>query len=102
MKQILGSLILVAALFLAAEKSFSNECDRDSISRVTAGGEIIIMLSGSIYRVNAVDRIDTMLWLPVTDVLICPRVLRYKKKIYRYYEIINIDDGEKAMTQKLR
>jgi hypothetical protein len=50
------------------------------------------MLSGAIYKVDAIDRVDSQLWLPTDDVLVCDDG-----------RIINTDeDGETVEAQRLR
>ena len=60
------------------------------------------MLSGHVYQVLPGDDIDSMLWLPASDVMICMRSLNVKGRNMIYYEIINTDDKEKVGTILLR
>ena len=71
---------------------FAQRCDDDSIDSVSSDGAIIKMLSGAVFRVSPGDQIDTALWLPADDVLICNDT-----------EIINTDEnGERASITRLR
>jgi len=72
------------------------DCDEDSIRKVSADGDIIVMMSGHVYSVLPGDEIDSMLWLPAEDVLICARSMEVKGKVLTYYEIINTDEAEKV------
>lgn len=53
-------------------------------------GSIIILEDGSVWEVDAVDRINSMLWLPTEDVIICNG------------RMINLDNGEKVNVIRLR
>ncbi|MFY9627207.1 MAG: hypothetical protein WAK03_03505 [Methylocystis sp.] len=89
--------ILAAAMALPIFLSipaFASDCDEDSISTVSDDGEILVMLSGQVYRVDAGDTADTALWLPTEDVLICG---------LGSVEIINKDSqGEKVSAVRLK
>jgi hypothetical protein len=80
----------------------SATCDEDSIKSVTDDGEIIVMLSGHVYEVLPGDTIDSMLWLPASDVMICARSMNVSGRNIIYYEIINTDDKEKVGAVLLR
>src|SRR5262249_22636298 len=78
------------------------DCTDDSIRSVTSDGEIIVMLSGAVFEVLPGDTIDSALWLPASDVIICMRSLNVRGKQMKYYEIINLDDKEKVGATRLR
>ena len=65
-------------------------------------GKILKTSDGSIYEIDDVDTIDTSLWLPITDLLVCSRPFNYKGRVYFLYDIINLDDKEKVTATKLR
>jgi len=56
------------------------QCSEDPIKSVTSDGEIIVMLSGAIFEVMAGDTIDSALWLPISDVMICERAMTSRGK----------------------
>ncbi len=56
---------------------------------VIGGGKLIKLEDGSVWEVDAVDTVDSMLWLPTKDVLICGDPL------------INTDNGEKVGAKRL-
>jgi hypothetical protein len=61
-------------------------------------GAIVILEDGSMWDVNPLDRINTSLWLPVSNVTILkasPAVGEYK------YSLVNTDDKEKALAKYL-
>jgi hypothetical protein len=60
------------------------------IQEVFADGEIIQLENGSMWKVDLADTIDSRLWLPVSNVLICG------------YKIINVDDNESVHATKIR
>ena len=82
------SKLLFATAF-AALAAFVNtaqaSCEEDTLDEVASDGDILVMQSGRVYRVNSGDTLDTQLWLSYEDVLICDG------------EMINKDErGEKA------
>ena len=96
---VLTVAILNAAVSICAK---SATCDEDSIKSVTEDGEIIVMFSGHVYQVLPGDNIDSMLWLPASDVMICVRSISVKGRNMFYYEIINTDEKEKVGAVLLR
>ncbi len=61
-------------------------------------GAIVVLEDGSMWEINSFDRIDTVLWLPITNVT----VLRATSPVGDYkYLLINTDDGEKALAKYL-
>jgi hypothetical protein len=96
----LVSLILSALLWSVTV--YATDCDDDTIRSVSNDGEIIVTNSGHVYDVMAGDEIDSALWLPISDILVCEHVVRYQGRLVAYYEIINTDEGEKVGALKLR
>lgn len=66
------------------------------IDNVSSSGAVITLSDGSIWKVSPFDRIDTALWLPVTDV----RIIAGDDPSYPY-KMINKDDGEVANVMPL-
>jgi hypothetical protein len=61
-------------------------------------GAMVILEDGSIWEINSLDRINTALWLPITNVT----VLKAGAPVGDYkYTLINTDDGEKALAKYL-
>jgi hypothetical protein len=100
------TLLALATLAIAVPSATPNasaeSCFEDSLDKVTRDGEILVMMSGAIFRVMAGDAIDSALWLPPSDVLICPKSINVGGRLAFYYEIINTDEGEKVTATKLR
>lgn len=66
-------------------------CEQDTIRSVVDDGGVIVLLSGQIYQVDSVDKIDSALWLTAEDVLVCDD------------KMINIDeDGENVAIRRIR
>ena len=62
------------------------------------GGRFILLEDNSFWQVDPLDRIDTILWLPVSDVT----VLESSSGSPGYnYLLINTDDGEQAHARYL-
>lgn len=68
------------------------------ISKNIDGGAMIILEDGSIWQVNPYDKLNTMLWLPVSNIT----VTNVKSGQNGYnYQLINTDDGETAHAKYL-
>ena len=66
-------------------------------SKANNGG-LIILEDGSMWEINSFDRLDTALWLPITNIV----VLEASQPIGDYkYVLVNKDDGEKALAKFL-
>lgn len=59
------------------------------IKSVTDDGGIVILEDGSMWSISPIDRIDSALWLPITDIT----VIENNFSDYNY-KLINKDDGE--------
>ncbi|MDR3453785.1 MAG: hypothetical protein P4L96_13465 [Rhodoferax sp.] len=71
--------------------TFSYACEAGHwVESVSAGGEIVKLEDGSIWEVDAVDRIDSSLWLPTTEIVVCDDTL------------INTDDNETVSATRIR
>ncbi|HKS72489.1 MAG TPA: hypothetical protein VJQ82_04785 [Terriglobales bacterium] len=63
-----------------------------------ADGAVITLEDGSLWRINPVDRVDTGLWLPTTDVT----VIEAKSPVGDYkYTLVDTEDGEEALAEYL-
>lgn len=60
------------------------------IDSVAADGQIIKLEDGSIWEVDPVDAIDSALWLPITDIVVCGD------------KLINTDDNETVSARRIR
>jgi len=60
------------------------------VKSVTDDGELVVLEDGSVWQVDPVDAIDSMLWLPTTEIVACDGML------------INVDDGEKVSARRLK
>ena len=68
------------------------------ISKKSNNGEIITLEDGSIWKINSMDKLYTMLWLPITNIT----VLESRSPIGEFkYILYNTDDGEKALAKYL-
>lgn len=86
----LAAFLLLIPALAYAEKT----CVDDTIEEVAGDGAILTMLSGSIWKVDAVDRIDSALWLGTEDVLICSEALPIKGGgTFVAYTILNKDES---------
>jgi hypothetical protein len=61
-------------------------------------GALIVLEDGSMWEIQSLDRIDTALWLPITNIT----VVEASSPVGEYrYTLINKDDGEKALAKYL-
>jgi hypothetical protein len=60
------------------------------IESVSSDGSIIKLEDGSVWEVDAVDTVDSALWLPVSDIIAC------------HDKLINTDDNESVSAQRIR
>ena len=60
------------------------------ITSVNRDGEVVILEDGSVWLVDPIDQIDSMLWLPTSDIVAC------------YDKLINTDDGETVSARRIR
>ena len=61
-------------------------------------GAIIILEDGSMWEISSLDRIETAIWLPISNIT----VLRASSPVGDYkYTLVNTDDGEKAQAKYL-
>jgi len=104
MKASLAAFLMVALICnFPSNASATKTCEDDSISSVSDDGDIVKMLSGSVWEIDDADQLDTQLWLAAEDLLICSELVNYKGKPVTLYTIINTDsNGEKAGATRLR
>ena len=71
--------------------SYTSDCKSGHwIASVNRDGEIIVLEDGSVWLVDLIDQIESMLWLPTSDIVAC------------YDKLINIDDGETVSARRIR
>lgn len=54
------------------------------VDEVLSNGAFVKLEDGSVWKIDPIDQVDTMLWLPTTDITVCQ------------YLLINTEDNEKA------
>lgn len=72
------------------QKAYGNCESGHWIDDVMSDGGIIKLEDGSLWEIDAADQIDTQLWLPISDIIVCPG------------KLINTDDNETAGAIRLR
>jgi hypothetical protein len=81
-----------AATFRAGSESYLGSAGGHWIDSTSSNGSLIVLEDGSMWEIESADRIDTSLWLPVTDITI----LKASAPVGDYkYILVNKDDGEK-------
>lgn len=97
------AVILITVIALPGSLAqAARSCWDDTLKSVTQDGSILVMQSGAVYEVLAGDEIDSMLWLPLTDILVCRIDTLHRGKPLTYFDIINTDDSEKVGALRLR
>jgi hypothetical protein len=96
------ALLAAAVPAMAGSQAEARSCEDDTLQHKSDDGDILIMMSGAVYEVLPGDNIDSALWLPPEDVLICEAPIMYKGRAVMIYEIINTDEGEKVGARRLR
>lgn len=72
-------------------RRYSSGCeDGHWIDSVSSDGTIVKLEDGSVWEVDAVDAIDSALWLPISDIIACND------------KLINTDDNEKVSARRIR
>ena len=75
----------------ARSRSGGSDCESGHwVESVSDDGQVVKLEDGSIWQVNAVDAIDSMLWLPTTDIVACED------------KLINTEDNESVSARRLR
>ena len=80
-RQMLLAATISTILGAAVCPAHAQSCEKDSLETVGRSGEILVMLSGAVYEVLAGDTIDSALWLPPSDVLICARAFTSREAV---------------------
>lgn len=68
------------------------------VKKVIDRGNMVLLEDRSLWEVTAVDRINTMLWLPITSITVAEA--RVPVGDFKYV-LINTDDGETAQVKYL-
>lgn len=82
-------ILFFSSLVMDPIQAIASSCNEDSISEVSEDGKFLSMLSGETYRVDDFDTIDSALWLPAEDVLVCGSIS---------VEIINQDEDDEKVS----
>jgi hypothetical protein len=75
----------------SARRRGSSGCEAGHwVQDVMSNGEFVKLEDGSVWEIDGVDQIDTMLWLPTTDIIACPD------------KLINTEDNETVGARRIR
>jgi hypothetical protein len=89
-----SAILVLTALFLsgpASSQSRYRSCeDGHWIDDVMDDGRLIKLEDGSLWEVDEIDTVDSALWLPASDVVVCAG------------RLINIDDNESVGARRVR
>lgn len=81
--------LLAAVLATFAIASFGCEAGHWVVS-VSDSGRIVVLEDGSVWEINPLDTISTMLWLPTTAIVACSD------------RLINTEDNEAVAARRIR
>lgn len=82
---------ICAAAFLVAFSLPSFGCESGHwVASVSDSGSIVVLEDGSVWEINPLDTIYTMLWLPTTEVVACAN------------RLINTEDQETVSARRIR
>lgn len=83
--------LIIAVLFVSAAlcRPALAACERDTIQTVVDSGSIIVLRSGKVFQVAALDKLNSSLWLATEDVLACDD------------SITNIDENGERVAARL-
>jgi len=75
----------------SSRRSGRSDCESGHwVDSVSSDGQIVKLEDGSIWEVDPVDAIDSMLWLPTSDIIVCDG------------KLINTDDNETVSARRIR
>ncbi|TAL52847.1 hypothetical protein [Pandoraea sp.] len=94
--------LLTLLSLLTTHSALAASCDNDDLESKSDDGSYLIMSSGSVYEVLPGDEIESELWLPPADVVMCSRSVTVQGHQYLVYDIINKDENEKVSAMKRR
>ncbi|WP_446326003.1 hypothetical protein [Burkholderia pseudomallei] len=94
-------LMSLLVAILLPSLAYADSCDEDDLKSKNEDGSYLIMLSGAVYKVLPGDEIDSSLWLPPEEVVICSRMVQYQGRNYAIYDIINKDENEKVAAMRV-
>lgn len=88
-----GLLIKAIASSQSSGKAYAGVGGGHWIKKNVGSGTYIILEDGSLWQIDPLDKIDAMLWLPISNIT----VVESSSGSSGYdYLLINTDDGEKA------
>ncbi|NID06834.1 hypothetical protein HBF26_18250 [Luteibacter jiangsuensis] len=86
--KLFASLTFLALVVLPNRAS---ACDSGYwVQSVADDGGIIVLNDGTIWEVSSIDKIDSALWLPMTEVVVCDD------------KLINVDDNETVEATRIK
>ena len=85
-------LLVVAAVALVFATGIARaDCeDGHWVQSVSSDGAIVILEDGSVWEIDPADRVDTALWLPITNIVACDD------------KLIDTDDNEIAEATRIK
>lgn len=60
------------------------------IKSISADGKVVVLEDNSVWEIDSIDRIDSTLWFPIENIIICDE------------KLINSDTGDHVMATQLK
>lgn len=73
-----------------SRRSSGNSCESHWVEKVIDSGKFVTLEDGSLWEIDPVHTIDTMLWLPASDISVCGN------------ELVNTGDGAAVRGRRIR
>jgi len=83
-------LVILLALLLTTEQAFADCVAGHWVDAVSSDGKIVILEDGSVWKIDAADRVDTWLWEKTTNIIACDD------------KLIDTDDDEIAEAVRIK
>jgi hypothetical protein len=92
--------LAVLALTTLPCETQAESCAQDKIISVSSDGATLAMVSGDEFQVIAGQEVESVLWLPQSDVLICVASVPAGSTMVGLYEIVNVDEHDKKVSAR--
>jgi hypothetical protein len=96
-------LRLSLILLLITRSSYAQlQCIDDFLKSIDDDGKTVVTGSGMVFEVLYGDDINSMLWLPSSELIMCLSTTRHEGKGYEIWTLINISNSEKVEAFRLK
>lgn len=82
-------LLIICSMYMLSNPIFACEPGH-WIKSKSSDGSVVVLEDNSVWEVDSIDRINSTLWLPFENMIVCDD------------ELINSDTGDKVSARQLR